>query len=255
MGIMFFGKTRFKDLGVALEKLKKKQAKMTVFLFMVSSLTVMAQEEGTVDEHAHSNMPTPEQIDSLLHAITPSKAHAAKFAELVIQDAGGRMKPINTFSSELLRKLSLKDKYTDFNSDQVFLSMMLNPAAWYNAEFIALDKQGQNDSLRKIIGVEHGRKYVKATDFFDSRGQYKLTPYLKDAYATNTPDQFQKDFKSVDERLVLLNRALGGEIVKIFPLLNDETINGYPRWNSVEGNIRYMIPYMPILLRMPCRSI
>lgn len=222
MGIMFFGKTRFKDLGVALEKLKKKQAKMAVLLFLFTGLTVMAQEQGEVDGHAHRNMPTPEQIDSLLHAITPSKVHAAKFAELVIQDAGGRMKPINTFSSELLRKLSLRDKYTDFNSDQVFLSMMLNPAAWYNAEFIALDKKGQNDSLRKIIGVEHGRKYVKATDFFDSKGQYKLSPYLKDAYATNTPDQFQKDFKSLDERLVLLNRALGGEIVKIFPLLHDD---------------------------------
>ena len=222
MGIMFFGKTRFRDLGAALEKLKKKQAKMAVLLFLISVSTAMAQEQGVADDHAHRNMPTAEQIDSLLHAITPSKAHAAKFAELVIQDAGGRMKPINTFSSELLRKLSLKDKYTDFNSDQVFLSMMLNPAAWYNAEFIALDKQGQNDSLRKIIGVEHAKKYVKATDFFDLKGQYKLAPYLKDAYAASAPNQFQKDFKSVDERLVLLNMALGGEIVKIFPLLNDD---------------------------------
>src|SRR5690606_33791897 len=112
-----------------------------------------------------------------------------------IQDEGGRMKPINTFSSELLRKLSLKDKYLDFNSDQIFLSMMLNPAAWYNAEFIALVKDSQNDSLRKIIGIEKGKEYVKATDFFDSKGQYKLSPYLKDAYAASIPNQFQKDFK------------------------------------------------------------
>ncbi|MCM4168297.1 Cytochrome c biogenesis protein CcsA [Arenibacter antarcticus] len=222
MGIMFFGKTRFKDLGVALEKLKKKQAKMAMVLMFVTGFTMVAQDPSTVDEHAHSNVPTAEQIDSLLHAITPSKEHAANFAKLVIQDAGGRMKPINTFSSELLRKLSLKDKYTDFNSDQVFLSMMLNAPAWYNAEFIALDKKGQNDSLRKIIGVPLDKNYVKATDFFDSKGQYKLAPYLKDAYSTNTPNQFQKDFKSIDERLILLNRALGGEIVKIFPLLNHE---------------------------------
>ncbi|WP_026810800.1 cytochrome c biogenesis protein CcsA [Arenibacter latericius] len=222
MGIMFFGKTRFKDLGVSLEKLKKKQAKMATLLMLGAGLTMTAQDPDATTVHAHKNTPTAEQIDSLLHAITPSKEHAAKFAELVIQDAGGRMKPINTFSSELLRKLSLKDKYTDFNSDQVFLSMMLNAPAWYNAEFIALDKKGQNDSLRNIIGVPHDKKYVKATDFFDAQGQYKLSPYLKDAYSTNTPNQFQKDFKSIDERLILLNRALGGEIVKIFPLLNDE---------------------------------
>ncbi|MCK0189057.1 cytochrome c biogenesis protein CcsA [Arenibacter sp. F20364] len=222
MGIMFFGKTRFKSLGASLEKLKNKRAKLAVIFILGSSLSMLAQENTEIDGHAHDNTPTAEQIDSLLHIITPSKEHAAKFSELVVQDAGGRMKPINTFSSELLRKLSLKDKYSDFNSDQVFLSMMLNPAAWYNAEFIALDKKGDNDSIRKILGVEHARKYIKATDFFNEKGEYKLTPYLREAYATNTPNQFQKDFKALDERLVLLDQALGGKIVKIFPLLNDE---------------------------------
>ncbi|SHJ66012.1 cytochrome c-type biogenesis protein CcsB [Arenibacter nanhaiticus] len=221
MGIMFFGKTRFKDLGESLEKLKKKRTKIVAVLALGLGLNVMAQEKPA-GEHEHGNMPTAQEIDSLLHAITPSKAHAAEFAKLVIQDEGGRMKPINTFSSELLRKLSLKDKFMDFNSDQVFLSMMLNPAAWYNTEFIALDKKGQNDSLRKIIGVAEGKRYVKATDFFDSKGQYKLAPYLKDAYSTNTPNKFEQDFKDIDGRLVLLNRALSGEIVKIFPLLNHE---------------------------------
>lgn len=222
MGIMFYGKTRFKSLGVSLEKLKKKQAKITMILLLIAGPSAMGQTDEAAMDHAHSNMPTPQQIDSLLHAITPSKEHAAKFGNLVVQDAGGRMKPINTFSSELLRKLSLKDKYTDFNSDQVFLSMMLNPAAWYNAEFIAVDKKGQNDSIRKILGVDHDREYIKATDFFDEKAQYKLTPYLQEAYATNTPNQFQKDFIALDERLVLLDQALGGKIVKIFPLLNDE---------------------------------
>ena len=45
--------------------------------------------------------------------------------------------------------------------------MMMNPAVWYNTEFIALDKKSQNDSIRKIIGIPSGQKYVKATDFFD----------------------------------------------------------------------------------------
>jgi len=222
MGIMFFGKTRFKDLGASLEKLKNKRAKLAVLFMLGASLNMVAQNNVEEDDHAHSNMPTSKQIDSLLHAITPSNEHAAKFGKLVIQDEGGRMKPINTFSSELLRKLGLKDKYLDFNSDQVFLSMMLKPAAWYNAEFIALVKNSQNDSLRKIIGIEKGKKYVKATDFFDKKGQYKLSPYLKEAYAASAPNQFQKDFKGVDLRLVLLERALSGKIVKIFPLLNDE---------------------------------
>ncbi|TFG75759.1 MAG: cytochrome C biogenesis protein, partial [Flavobacteriales bacterium] len=157
-----------------------------------------------------------------INATTVSKDHAANFGKLVIQDERGRMKPINTFSSELLRKLSLKDKYNGLNSDQVFLSMMINPAVWYNTEFIALDKKGKNDSIRKIIGVPQGQKYVKAIDFFDAQGNYKLEPFLRKATATNNPNQFQQDFKDANIRLSLLNVTLGGEIVKIFPLLNDE---------------------------------
>lgn len=217
MGIMFFGKTRFKDLAESLEKVKKKKATLTTIFVLGFVLNTAAQ-----NDHAHSSAPTAQQVDSMLQTTMVSREHAAKFAELVIQDDGGRMKPINTFSSELLRKLSLKGKYKEYNADQVFLSMMLNPAVWYNTEFIALDKKGKNDSIRTIIGVPNEQRYVKATDFFDAEGRYKLASYLQRAYATNTPNKFEQDFKDTDLRLGLLNRALGGEIIKIFPLLDNE---------------------------------
>lgn len=246
MGIMFFGKTRFKDLGKSLEKLKLKKAALTTILILAGLFGLQAQEPQKAtagdepeqvtsqqaadlqehvadDDHDHNTMmPTQAQIDSLLKTTIVSEEHAEKFGKLVIQDDGGRMKPIHTFSSELLRKLSLKDKFRDMNADQVFLSMMLSPAAWYNAEFLALDKKGQNDSLRHVIGVPEGQEYVKATDFFNADGGYKLEPYLRDATATNNPNQFQKDFKEANIRLSLLDQALSGRIVKIFPLLNDE---------------------------------
>ena len=223
MGIMFFGKTRFKDLGNSLEKLKSKKAKLTTILFLGTILCVGAQEHSVDDGHDHTtNTPSQVQIDSLIKTTIVSKGHAEKFGKLVVQDDGGRMKPINTFSSELLRKLSLKDKYEDMNADQVFLSMMLIPSAWYNAEFLAVDKKGKNDSIRKVIGVPEGQKYVKATDFFDEKGGYKLAPFLRDATATNIPNKFEQDFKDANIRLSLLDQALSGRIVKIFPLLNDD---------------------------------
>jgi cytochrome c-type biogenesis protein CcsB len=222
MGIMFFGKTRFKHLGESLDKLKKKKAALTTIIFLGMALHLSAQETVVGDTHDHTGPPRQGQIDSLLEATKVDKDHAAKFGKLVIQDEGGRMKPINTFSSELLRKLSGKNSYKDMNPDQVFLSMMMNPALWYNTEFIALDKQGKNDSIRKIIGIPQGQRNVKATDFFDAEGNYKLEPYLRDATATNNPNKFQQDFKDANIRLALLNQALGGDIVKIFPLLNDE---------------------------------
>jgi len=223
MGIMFFGKTRFKDLAKSLDKLKSKKAKLTTVLFFGILLNVSAQEHTADDGHDHSsNVPSQVQIDSLIKTTIVSEAHAEKFGKLVIQDDGGRMKPIHTFSSELLRKLSLKDKYEDMNADQVFLSMMLSPPAWYNAEFLAIDKKGKNDSIRKVLGVSEGQKYAKATDFFNADASYKLEPYLRDATATNIPNKFQQDFKDANIRLSLLDQALSGRIVKIFPLLNNE---------------------------------
>ncbi len=220
MGIMFFGKTRFRDLTKSLDKLKKKKAALSALLLLGTLSGLHAQVSSA--DHDHTQGPTEAQLDSLLNTTLVTVEHAAKFGELVVQDDGGRMKPVNTFSSELLRKLSFKNTYGDLNSDQVFLSMMLNPALWYNTPIIALDKKGQNDSIREIIGVPNGQKYVKATDFFDADGRNKLGPYLQDAFATNTPNQFQKDFKDTYFRLSLLDRALSGEIMKIFPLLNDE---------------------------------
>lgn len=220
MGIMFFGKTRFKELAKALEKVKAKKAALTTMALFFSIGTIFAQEQ-TTDDHAHSSLPTQEQVDSILRLTIVSEEHAEQFGALVIQDEGGRMKPIHTFASEVLRKLSGKNTYQDMSANQVFLSMMMNPAVWYNTEFIALAKK-ENDSIRKIIGVPQGTKYVKATDFFDSKGVYKLQPYLEKATSTTNPSNFEKDFKKVGERLSLLNIALSGQIVKIFPLLQDE---------------------------------
>ncbi|SFR48086.1 cytochrome c-type biogenesis protein CcsB [Robiginitalea myxolifaciens] len=254
MGIMFFGKTRFKDLGAQLEKLKKKKARQAAaglfFLGMLLGVTqVQAQQTQGTDpqaaipvnsppvsnsqteaaalnpaveqDHLHRQLPPKELIDSLILATAIPLEQAEAFGHLVIQDDGGRMKPVNTFSSELLRKISFKSTYNGLSSDQVLLSMLMQPNLWTVAEFIALDKKTQNDSIRSMIGVPKDREYVRLIEFFDENAQNKLDPVLREAFATNTPDKFQQDFKDAYFRLGLLNRALSGEILKIFPLIDD----------------------------------
>jgi len=260
LGIMFYGKTRFKELANTLEKLRKKRTKLAGVLLFLFYLPLQGQEVQEGDGHVHTQPPTQEEVDSLIQATTVPEDHAALFGELVIQDDGGRMKPVNTFASELLRKLSFKDAYKELDANQVFLSMMLNPALWYNNEFIALDKKAQNDSIRRIIGIPKGKKFIKATDFFDDKGNNKLGPYLQEAFATNTPNKFQSDFKDAYFRLSLLDRALSGEIVKIFPLKNDENnkwispveyrSGRYQVADSIYGNfIQNGIPYYLMSLR------
>ena len=50
------------------------------------------------------------------------------------------MKPVNTFSSELLRKVSKSDSYNGLNSDQVLLSILRNPIAWYSEPIIYIKR-------------------------------------------------------------------------------------------------------------------
>ena len=155
---MFSGKTRFKELANSLEKIRKKKAALTIGLMLFGVFSTFAQEQPA-DDHVHNVLPTQEQVDSIIQTTIVSKEHAERFGALVIQDEGGRMKPIHTFASEVLRKISGKNTYKNLDANQVFLSMMMNPGVWYNTEFVALAKR-ENDSIRKIIDVHSGTKFV-----------------------------------------------------------------------------------------------
>jgi cytochrome c-type biogenesis protein CcsB len=216
MAILFTKNTRFDDLKRKLDIVKEKKSKLITILILFFSLTVFSQTH--VEDR--SRKATDKEIDSLLEKFKVSESHAEKFGRLVIQDAGGRMKPINTFSSELLRKVSHSDTYHKMNSDQVFLSMTQFAQVWYEVPFVYININ--NDSIRKIIGIPKRQKFAKFVDFFDVKGTYKLTKYLEEASKAGNPDQFQKDFIETDKKVVLLESALGGGILKIFPIPNNE---------------------------------
>ncbi len=211
MAILFTKHSRFADLKRKLENVKNKKAKL------ISIVLLFLGIHGYSQNH---QMPTQKQLDSIIRIYNVSEAHAAKFGRLVIQDEKGRMKPINTFSSELLRKVSKSDVYKEMNSDQVFLSMSRIPQAWYNMPIIYL-KSG-NDSIRKIIGVAKDAKYAALINFFDERGNYKLSKYLEESARAIQQNNFQKDFIETDKKVNLLYSALSGSILRIFPIPNNK---------------------------------
>ncbi|KDN54592.1 cytochrome c biogenesis protein CcsA [Flavobacterium seoulense] len=253
MAIMFTKHSRFADLKRKLEIVKTKKEKLIPFLVLLLSLNGFAQtqehdhdheghdhnHEHTEQEHNHNHdhnhthtaepakagkmparvAPTEKQIDSLINKYKISEKHAAQFGRLIIQDAGGRMKPINTFSSELLRKVSHANEYKGMNSDQVFLSISQYAQFWIEVPLIYI-KSG-NDSIRKIIGIDSKAKYAPFISFFDGQGNYKLSPYLEAAYKAANPNQFEKDFVETDKKVNLMESALSGNILKIFPIPGD----------------------------------
>jgi cytochrome c-type biogenesis protein CcsB len=213
LAILFTKHSRFGELKKKLEKIRKKKVSLSIVLLLLS-FSGFSQH----NKHTHQKV-TEQQIDSLLHKFLVPEEHAEKFGRLIIQDAGGRMKPINTFSSELLRKVSKSDTYKDMNADQVLLSITQFPQIWYEVPIIYL-KRG-NDSIRKVIGIDKEVGYAKMIDFFDERGNYKLTKQLDKAYKAAVPNAFEKDFIEADKKVILLHSALSGQILKIFPKPHD----------------------------------
>ncbi|WP_271766788.1 cytochrome c biogenesis protein CcsA [Aquimarina algiphila] len=219
MLILFTKGSRFKDLEEKLSKVKAKKKTLTMILVLMISTFSFGQD--LPDHNAHlETLPSKKQLDSVILANMVPKEHAANFGSIVIQDERGRMKPVNTFSSELLRKLSKKDTYEGLNADQVFVSMVENPFIWYSIPIIEIKRE--NDSIRKILGVPKTERRVSLIDLVEPDGSYKLAPYLEKASSTNTPSSFEKDFLKTHEKFYLLNQALGGGILRVFPVPGDE---------------------------------
>jgi len=222
MAILFDKNTRFSSLEKALNKVKKKKAKLSLLLLLLFPLgTAMAQDH----EHSATGKVSKTQIDSIITANVVDAAHAARFGELVIQD-NGRMKPLNTFASELLRKVSGSDKYQGMDANQVFLSMTELRFVWYETPIIKLD--WRNDSIKRVLGLPKEAKQASLIDLFDEQGNSKIAPYLEAATAKTNPNQFEKDFIKLYEKSYLVNEALSGSILKIFPLQGDDN----NRWVS-----------------------
>ncbi len=205
--IFFAGNTRFKFLAKQLNK------KTSLFVFLLSSSVLSAQS-------LDANLKT-EFIDSIISESAISKDHANSFGKIIIQDSGGRMKPANTFSSELLRKVSRSNSYNGLNSDQVLVSIMDNPGVWFNAPIVYIKSGQKGDTIKKIIGVDEKIKKAPLVSFFDSLGNYKLATNLEKAYLSNVPSQIEKDIIELDRRVNLLYSALEGKIMRIFPVPND----------------------------------
>ncbi|GAB4160867.1 MAG: cytochrome c biogenesis protein CcsA [Winogradskyella sp.] len=242
LAILFAKNTRFDDIRKRLKKLKEKKVKMMAMILLLLSFSGYAQEHTQNDGHDHEKMqqPTKTQIDSILRANITPVAHADKFAQMVIQDYSGRMMPMHTYASEVLRKLSKKDTYEGFTATQIFLSIQESPLLWYSAPIIYL-KPRKADSIRTIIGVDYDQKYVSLLDFFTPNGRNKLGPYIEEAFKAQVPNGFQKEVKEAYGRLSLLYDAIEGRNIKIFPVPDDENNTWISSLEFREGNYREKI--------------
>ncbi len=149
-----------------------------------------------------------------------SAEHAAKFGKLLVQDKDGRMKPLNTVSSEVLRKIARKKFFEGMNPEQVFLGILAYPDLWQAKPIIKVS----NPELEEFLKLDG--KYAsfnRIVDIHSAEG-YKLNEYVENAYAKkpSLQNKFDKEVMKVDERLNIFYMVYSGSFLNVFPVPNDE---------------------------------
>ncbi len=143
-------------------------------------------------------------------------SHADLFGKVVVQDHRGRMKPVHTLASEVLRKLSRKENLYGMNPVQVFLGMTTVPEQWSNVPLIKVSKV---EAVADLIGVDGN--LASYNDFFKSG--YILRDQVRKAYDLEAKDRgvFEKEIIKIDERVNICNMVFNGQLLKIFPMPAD----------------------------------
>ncbi|HOG19145.1 MAG TPA: cytochrome c biogenesis protein CcsA [Salinivirgaceae bacterium] len=199
--------SRFRQLSHRLKNLREdsKHLIFSLLFLLISSTTIQAQ-------------PTDNEWN-----ITIPPEHAAQFAALPVQ-SDGRIMPLHTLSSEIVRKVYKEQKMAQFSPEQFLLSFLALPRVWINVPFIAID----NNEISSFYGLP--KKYASYVQFFDENGNYKLLNQMQKIYGRFPAERSttDKDMMKLDERVNIVFQLLDYSLLRIFPDPNDETHTWYP---------------------------
>ena len=168
-----------------------------------------------------------QELDPAIKTILSfDKAHAEKFGKLIVQDAQGRMKPIDTLAMEILAKIhrsaTLKVGKDELNANQVLLGMMMRPNIYKNIKLI---KTG-DEKINEIIGTLKDAKYVAFSQFFQNPAQmrgYKLLDIVDEASrkAPKDRNKLDKAALEIDEKVNVVYMVFTGSLLKMWPKQDD----------------------------------
>ena len=197
---LFSKKSRFGRLRRELGEMKK-SAPFCLLLFLGLSGAL-----GTQASYAQETLSS-----SQLPCIPAS--HARKFGSLVLLNPNGRLEPVNSYTSAILRKLYGADKLNNINSDQFFLNLLAFPDEWGGYPFIKVD----NKEILQRFGRDG--KYIAWQDVFDADGNYVLTDEVNAIYAKSASERkrMDSDLLKLDESVNIVYRIMQYQLLPPLP--------------------------------------
>jgi cytochrome c-type biogenesis protein CcsB len=198
--------SRFRRLGHQLKNLREESKHLALILILLIGTTALQAQ--TTENQQNTTIP-PE--------------HAAQFAALPVQ-SGGRIMPMHTLSSEIVRKVYKEQKMGQFNPEQFLLSFLAKPRLWIHEPFIAVD----NSEISSLYGLP--KDYASYVQFFDEKGHYKLLHQMQIIYGKSPAERSatDKDMMKLDERVNIVFQLLDYSLLRIYPDPNDDTHTWYP---------------------------
>jgi hypothetical protein len=135
------------------------------------------------------------------------------FSEIWVQSVDGRIKPMASLTSEIVRKVSRKATIYGKSSDEVVLGMMVHPEIWQTMPFIRV----ANKTLASELGISG--KYISIQQLFDEKGNYILAEQVRAAFSKPAAfrNRVEKEYLYLDERVSICFMVFRGSLFNIFP--------------------------------------
>ncbi len=197
---LFSRRSRFRKMADQLTRLSHGRKKLAGLLLLVAILFPAARSAGAGQ------------------AVFIPLEQAELFGTLLVQNSSGRVEPVNTVASEVLRKVSGKAGYKDLGPVQVALDMLVNPDKWKSEPLIRVTKPLR----KKIPGSENG--FLRLRDLLDEQtGIYLLHDAVEAAYAKKPAvrNKLDKEVINLDERVNVLISWMNGRYLTLFPVPDD----------------------------------
>lgn len=143
--------------------------------------------------------------------------HIKSLNSVLIQDAGqGRIEPLSTFASDVLRKISKQDTYKELTAVEVLLGMSVNSSYWSNEPIIKV----ANPQLEKELGAVDGYVSYNQLFDFDKGGSYKLKDIVDKIYQKQESmrNKYEKEALNVDERINIMTQLFMRNMLTLFPV-------------------------------------
>ena len=218
-GSFFSKKGRFQNLRKKLEAIRAKRAAMT-FLALFLALPMLQLKAN-------------ENADLLKQMHVIDKKHADKFGHLLVQNAKGRLEPVDTLANDVLTKVYKHHSILGLNANQVLIGMMNEPQLWQKVAMIKLP----SPAVAELLGLPKDQKYAAFNAFYPvgMNDTYVLEHYVSDARRKPAKDRnrLDKALLKVDEAVHICRMMYVGVLLNIFPKEHDPKQKWYDLYSAV----------------------